>query len=124
MFRIALLLLTALSLIAETPTQAKKLSEIDQRIAALQTEIAGLTALRASIASGQLPDSAVAIINVAASSQPAAISTPTPAVTRAVVAPPTSKPAPSSQYILGPRGGCYTLTSGGNKRYVDRSMCQ
>lgn len=26
-------------------------------------------------------------------------------------------------YHLGPRGGCYTYTSGGNKRYVDRSYC-
>jgi hypothetical protein len=28
-----------------------------------------------------------------------------------------------AQYITGPRGGCYTVTSGGKKRYVDRSMC-
>jgi hypothetical protein len=28
-----------------------------------------------------------------------------------------------AQYIRGPRGGCYTLTRSGNKRYVDRSMC-
>lgn len=26
-------------------------------------------------------------------------------------------------YHLGPRGGCYVWTSGGNKRYVDRSLC-
>ena len=26
-------------------------------------------------------------------------------------------------YIRGPRGGCYTVGSGGRKRYVDRSMC-
>ncbi len=25
--------------------------------------------------------------------------------------------------IRGPRGGCYTLTRSGNKRYVDRSLC-
>ena len=24
---------------------------------------------------------------------------------------------------LGPRGGCYTITSSGRKRYVDRSLC-
>ena len=29
-----------------------------------------------------------------------------------------------AQYFLGPRGGCYTLTRSGSKRYVDRSMCQ
>lgn len=26
-------------------------------------------------------------------------------------------------YYLGPRGGCYTYTSSGRKRYVDRSYC-
>lgn len=29
----------------------------------------------------------------------------------------------SSRYIRGPRGGCYTFTKSGNKRYVDRSLC-
>lgn len=28
------------------------------------------------------------------------------------------------QYITGPRGGCYTITRSGAKRYVDRSLCQ
>ncbi|MDQ3747917.1 MAG: DUF4236 domain-containing protein [Acidobacteriota bacterium] len=28
-----------------------------------------------------------------------------------------------SGYYTGPRGGCYTYTSGGKKRYVDRSLC-
>lgn len=28
-----------------------------------------------------------------------------------------------AQYIRGPRGGCYTITSSGRKRYVDRSLC-
>lgn len=32
-------------------------------------------------------------------------------------------PARSSGYIRGPRGGCYTYSASGNKRYVDRSMC-
>ena len=27
------------------------------------------------------------------------------------------------QYMQGPRGGCYTVTKSGNKRYVDRSLC-
>ncbi len=27
-------------------------------------------------------------------------------------------------YYTGPRGGCYYLTSGGNKKYVDRSFCK
>lgn len=27
------------------------------------------------------------------------------------------------QYYLGPKGGCYTLSKSGKKRYVDRSMC-
>ncbi len=31
--------------------------------------------------------------------------------------------AQASQYQRGPRGGCYTLGKGGNKRYVDRSLC-
>jgi hypothetical protein len=29
----------------------------------------------------------------------------------------------SGKYHLGPRGGCYIITSGGKKRYVDRSLC-
>jgi hypothetical protein len=29
----------------------------------------------------------------------------------------------SQPYHLGPRGGCYTITPSGNKRYVDRSLC-
>ncbi|MEZ5401337.1 MAG: hypothetical protein R2729_16830 [Bryobacteraceae bacterium] len=28
-----------------------------------------------------------------------------------------------AQYYTGPRGGCYTISSSGRKRYVDRSMC-
>jgi len=39
-------------------------------------------------------------------------------------APPPRAPQSPSRYYLGPRGGCYTLTASGNKRYVDRSMCQ
>lgn len=31
--------------------------------------------------------------------------------------------AAEAQYITGPRGGCYTISSSGRKRYVDRSMC-
>lgn len=29
-----------------------------------------------------------------------------------------------SQYIRGPRGGCYVITQSGAKRYVDRSLCE
>jgi len=29
----------------------------------------------------------------------------------------------SSDFIRGPRGGCYTIGSTGRKRYVDRSLC-
>jgi hypothetical protein len=32
--------------------------------------------------------------------------------------------AESGGYHLGPRGGCYTYTSSGRKRYVDRSNCR
>jgi hypothetical protein len=31
--------------------------------------------------------------------------------------------AGSRGYYTGPRGGCYTYTASGNKRYVDRSKC-
>lgn len=30
----------------------------------------------------------------------------------------------SSGYYTGPRGGCYTYSASGRKRYVDRSYCQ
>jgi hypothetical protein len=36
----------------------------------------------------------------------------------------TSRPKENAGYYLGPRGGCYTITAGGTKRYVDRAMCQ
>jgi hypothetical protein len=29
----------------------------------------------------------------------------------------------SSGYIRGPRGGCYTYSKSGRKKYVDRSLC-
>lgn len=29
-----------------------------------------------------------------------------------------------AQYFRGPRGGCYTITRSGAKRYVDRSLCE
>lgn len=37
----------------------------------------------------------------------------------------TDSPRSSARgdYILGPRGGCYYITSGGNRQYVDRSLC-
>jgi hypothetical protein len=31
--------------------------------------------------------------------------------------------AAAGPYHRGPRGGCYTFTASGRKRYVDRSMC-
>ena len=34
-----------------------------------------------------------------------------------------TKKQTSSQYMLGPRGGCYYLNSSGNKTYVDHSYC-
>jgi len=37
-----------------------------------------------------------------------------------------SKPQPKSNsinYILGPRGGCFFVTPGGSKKYVDHSLC-
>jgi hypothetical protein len=37
-----------------------------------------------------------------------------------------SKPQPrpnSINYILGPRGGCFFVTPGGSKKYVDHSLC-
>lgn len=39
------------------------------------------------------------------------------------VAPSSSSASRSSSYIRGPRGGCYTFSSSGRKRYVERSMC-
>lgn len=45
----------------------------------------------------------------------AAVATARPA------APPTGS---TSKYHLGARGGCYTLTATGGKRYVYRGMCQ
>ena len=31
--------------------------------------------------------------------------------------------AASSGYIRGPKGGCYTFTAAGRKKYVDHSLC-
>lgn len=35
----------------------------------------------------------------------------------------TAPPTDDGYYHLGPRGGCFVWTSGGRKRYVDRSLC-
>ncbi|MDP3610043.1 MAG: hypothetical protein Q8R74_13300 [Methylophilus sp.] len=37
--------------------------------------------------------------------------------------PSTNYSTSNSNYIRGPRGGCYTFSKSGNKRYVDRSLC-
>ena len=39
---------------------------------------------------------------------------------RTYSAPPSSA---TRAFIRGPRGGCYTISANGNKRYVDRSLC-
>jgi hypothetical protein len=36
---------------------------------------------------------------------------------------PTTNNSSSNGYTRGPRGGCYTISKSGNKRYVDRSLC-
>lgn len=43
---------------------------------------------------------------------------------KTAVAVPVAPAGSSSRYHLGPRGGCYTITASGGKRYVDRGMCQ
>jgi hypothetical protein len=35
----------------------------------------------------------------------------------------SSPQSSSGSYIRGPRGGCYTYSASGRKRYVDRSLC-
>lgn len=35
----------------------------------------------------------------------------------------TPRSSTTRAYHRGPRGGCYTFTASGNKRYVDRSLC-
>lgn len=37
--------------------------------------------------------------------------------------PSNKKNSGNSNYIRGPRGGCYTFTASGRKKYVDRSLC-
>lgn len=39
------------------------------------------------------------------------------------IVPSTSSYSSGSGYYRGPRGGCYTYSSSGRKRYVDRSLC-
>jgi hypothetical protein len=40
-----------------------------------------------------------------------------------VTVPSTNYSPSNTNYIRGPRGGCYTFGKSGNKRYVDRSLC-
>lgn len=47
-------------------------------------------------------------------------STPVPAAPQALMPSPSSR---SRVYHTGPRGGCYTYSASGRKRYVDRSLC-
>jgi hypothetical protein len=53
-------------------------------------------------------------------SPPAARSTASSSRTRTTS---RASSASSSGYYTGPRGGCYTYSSSGRKRYVDRSYC-
>ncbi|MGQ2965853.1 MAG: hypothetical protein ACT6QL_08510 [Methylophilus sp.] len=46
-----------------------------------------------------------------------------PAPTPQSYSAPHSNSVDSSRFIRGPRGGCYTYSASGNKRYVDRSLC-
>jgi len=39
------------------------------------------------------------------------------------IVPSTRSYSTGSGYYRGPRGGCYTYSSSGRKRYVDRSLC-
>lgn len=48
-------------------------------------------------------------------------STPKTSPPAGVYTPPSSRANPD--YIRGPRGGCYYISSSGRKVYVDRSMC-
>lgn len=48
----------------------------------------------------------------------------TPRRSSARRAPARSLGRPSSGYHTGSRGGCYTYTASGRKRYVDRSYCR
>ena len=72
------------------------------------------------------PEQEVATGSGVAARQSASVTEPS--TTRSLMsdrAPPSSSRASSaaSPFIRGPRGGCYTLSKSGNKRYVDRSLC-
>ena len=56
--------------------------------------------------------------NAVRTSPPAARSTGAPSRST-----PRASSASSSGYYTGPRGGCYTYSSSGRKRYVSRSYC-
>ena len=46
---------------------------------------------------------------------------PTPAVDKKPLEPKTA--GTQRTYVLGPRGGCFFVTPGGGKKYVDRGLC-
>ncbi len=49
---------------------------------------------------------------------------PVPLATSAVDPTPARSAATSRTYLKGSRGGCYYLNAGGNKVYVDRTLCK
>lgn len=134
----------------EEVVKTKKLAEIDARIAEVERNLESLRSLRSAIASGSIPLLALDSIIIPgaqpatgpppANERPAPFvgqvsgfdaspskqaSIPEPVPPKLVATPPASANTrpPVSQYHRGPRGGCYTITASGNKRYVDRSLC-
>lgn len=58
------------------------------------------------------------------SSKPSAVGNAVPSASTSAAAAPNPLGSSGSKYLTGSKGGCYTLTSNGRKKYVPRSYCQ
>lgn len=111
---VAVALLLASSAQAQGTSQA---AEIAQLRAELQRALVRIEMLERVILNGG---------PAAAAAPPAARGLMAPsAVAGAEPAPPRAARAatPTPGYTRGPKGGCYTMTASGRKKYVDHSFC-
>jgi hypothetical protein len=93
-----------------------RIEALESRLGQLQQQLGRIEERIALLVIGASP-----ILGTSATPQAAVPTTARPSAARPDSAGATSAPATGPQ--LGPRGGCYVITSGGKKRYVSRERC-
>jgi hypothetical protein len=115
--------------IPDSPFAVK--SETSEAVTAKRRDVRRQTTVEndtATAADGQLvnPSSDTTGIKTSTENVPDCKPTVTADLKRPEPAAPADEKLPvksAVNYLLGPRGGCFFVTSGGSKKYVDRSLC-